>query len=346
MRKTENMEKAENMEKTENMGKQEYAGKTGNGGHAGNRTGRAGKDMRRLCAAPALALSVCLLPGCRLAREEVQAQRPEEDRLVGLFLTEQHLDRGTPELTVSPGGEVSFVENREEIAGTLTFDEGGPKDIVFDGMEGYGIYDLGVWNEEQGGYTWYAIADDIFSDGYWSTDVSDTSETNAVEVTVYVEPDGPGTFYFNPVYQTAGGDVYMLPGTGLSCVGDVYGASSTHTVSQEWKVSKDGQERVMRSSFDICITYVKQTASYRLLFMDRDSNVTDMMTGEELAEIWNAGQWELTVPAETAYLVLEQEKEGGDVQRTLCNRGEESLEFLRSAGGGYLMKQQMGVIWE
>lgn len=341
-----NMRKTENTEKAENTGKQENAEKTGTGGRAGNGTGRAEKYMRRLCAGSALGLSVCLLTGCRLAREEMQAQCPEEDRLVGLFLTEQYLDRGTPELTVSPGGEISFAGNREGIAGTLIFDEGGPKDIVFDGIEGYGVYDISVWNEEQGSYTSYAIADDIFSDGYWAVNVNDTSETNAAEVTVYVEPGGPDTFYFNPVYQTAGGDVYLLPGTGLSCAGDVYGASSTHTVSQEWKISENGQETVRSSSFDVCIIHVKQTVSYRLLFMDGDSNVADIMTGEELAELWDAGQWEITVPAGTAYLVLEQEEEGGDVQRTLCNRGETSMEFLQSAGGGYLVKQQMSMIWE
>ena len=311
------------------MGSVEYMGKISN----------MRKCMCRLCTVLALVIAACPLTGCRLALEEVKAQHPEEDRLVGIFLTEQYLEGGTPELTVNPGGEISFAENRERIEGTLVFDENGPKDIVFDGIEGYGIYDIAVWNEEQGSYTSYAVVDDIFSDG--SLKVGDGS---SLEATVYVGPDGPCALYFNPVYQTAESDVYMQPGSGLSWAEGAGIVSST--LSQERRVSENGQETVQSSSFAVCITYVKQIASYRLLFMDRNSSAADVMTGEELVKMWDAGQWQLRVPAEIAYLVLEQEEENGDIRRTLCNRGEESLEYLRSVGGGYIVKQQMNIIWE
>lgn len=301
---------------------------------------------KRLRAVPALALSVSLLTGCRLALEEAQVQDSAEDRLVGVFVTEEYLDRGAPELTVNSGGEISFVENRDGIEGTLIFDEHGPKDIVFDGIEGYGIYDIEVWNAEQGIYTSYAIADDVFSDGYWATTGNDTSEANEVEVTIYVDQDGPAGLYFNPVYQTARGDVYMQPGTGLSWAEGVWGASSTYTMSQEWKASKNGQETAMKSDFTIHIVCADGTVSYNLLFMGEDNRVTEVMTGDELVKMWEAGQWGLAVPTETAYLILEQENGSGDTRRTICNRGEASLEFLQSEDGGYMAKRQMNILWE
>lgn len=318
------------------------------GGAEGKRKiNNAIESPNRLYTALTLALSACLLTGCRLAKEEAQAQNSAEDRLVGMLVTEEYVDSGAPELTMISGGEISFAENRERIEGTLIFDEHGPKDIVFDGIEGYGIYNIKMWEENLGSYTSYAISDDIFSDGCWAIDISELSETNTAEVTVYVGPDGPRALYFNPVYQTAQGDVYMQPGTGLSWGEGVEGvSSSTHTVSQERKVSENGEETVESSSFAVCITYEEQIVSCRLLFMDRDSNVADVMTGDELVKMWDEEQWELAVPAETAYLVLEQEKGNGDTRRVFCNRGEESLEFLQNAGGGYLVKQQMNILWE
>ena len=311
------------------------------GGAEGQRTIMNGIECRkRLCTFLTPALSACLLTGCRLALDEAQAQNSTEDRLVGMLVTEEYVDRGTPELTMNSRGEISFVENREGIDGTLVFDEHGPKDIVFDGIEGYGIYDIKVWEEDIGCYTSYIISDDIFSDGYWAMDTSEMSETNTAEVTVYVGPDGPRALYFNPVYQTAQGDVYMQSGTGLSWAESVEGVSSTHTMSQEWKTSENGQEITWESSFIIHVVCADGTVSYNLLFIGEDNGVADVMTGDEV------GQWELAVSTETAYLVLEQEKGNGDIRRVFCNRGEETLEFLQNAGGGYLVKQQMNILWE
>lgn len=301
---------------------------------------------KRLRAVPALALSACLLTGCRLAREESQVQNSAEDRLVGIFVTEEYLNVGTPELTVNSGGEISFAESRERIEGTLIFDEHGPKDIVFDGIEGFGIYCFALWNEESEIYTSYGIADDVFSDRYWVTTGNDTSEDNTVEATIYVNSDGPTGLYYNPVYQTARGDVYMQPGTGLSWAEGVERSSSSHTMSQEWKASVNGQETAWKSSFIIHNVCADGTVSYNLLFMGEDNRVAEVMTGDELVKMWEAGQWELTVPTETAYLILEQENGSGDTRRIICNRGEASLEFLQSEDGGYMVNRQVSILWE
>lgn len=319
----------------------------------GKETGRRPRQRRpepesrktgrgRLCLALVLALSVCLLTGCRLALDEAKIQDSENDRLVGVFVTEQYLDSGMPEVTVNSRGEISVAENREGMDGTLIFDETRLEDIAFDGIEGYGIYDIRVWEDALGIYTSYAIADDIFSDGFWKMSGEESAEA---EVTIYVGQDGSDSFYFNPVYQTAQGDVYMQPGTGLFCTEKAEGSSSTHTLSWERKTAGNGQETVESSSFTIHIVYVGLIPSYKLLFMDGDSSVADVMTGDELVNMWEAEQWELKVPAGTAYLILEQEKENGDIARVICSRGEESLEFLRSVDGGYMVKQQMYIIW-
>lgn len=80
--------------------------------------------------------------------------------------------------------------------------------------------------------------------------------------------------------------------------------------------------------------------------MGEDNAVTKVMTGDELVKMWEAGQWELAVPTETAYLIPEQENGSGDTRRTICDRGEASLEFLQNADSGYMVKQQINILWE
>lgn len=80
--------------------------------------------------------------------------------------------------------------------------------------------------------------------------------------------------------------------------------------------------------------------------MDRDNHIADVMTGEELFKMWDAGQWEVAVSSGTAYLILEQEKSSGDVSRVLADRGEGALEFLQSLDGGFLVKRQIALCWE
>ncbi|MCM1192087.1 MAG: hypothetical protein NC123_12515 [Butyrivibrio sp.] len=317
--------------------------------------------LKRFCSVLVPVLAAGLLTGCRLAREEAETQDPAEDRLVGVFVTEEHLDTGMSEVTIGPDGEVSLVENKEGIAGRIVSDENGWQTIVFDraghteadgteaedtGIKGFGIYNIRVWEEGQEHYTYYGIADDLFSDVYWAVNSSDLTESNKVEATVYVEPEGPEGLYFNPVYQTSQGDIYLQPGNGLFGSASSEGMSGTHTMSWKRNIAQDGQEAVEESSYAISITCAARPTAYRLLFMGEDSSVTGVMTGDELAEMWEQGQWELSVPRGTAYLVLEQERDGGDALRTLCNRGEASMEFLRSAGGGYLVKQQIQIIWK
>ncbi|MCM1058609.1 MAG: hypothetical protein NC517_13550 [Firmicutes bacterium] len=327
--------------------------------------GKAGiekwKQGKTKVTALALIFSVCIFTGCRLAREERSAQDPEEDRLVGVFVTEEYLDTGMPEVTMSPGGEVSLVENKEGIAGRIVSDENGWRTIVFHRtghteadrgedesaeIKGFGIYDIRVREEGQEHYTYYGFSDDIFSDVYWAVNSSDSAESGRVEATVYVEPDGPEGFYFNPVYQTAQGDIYLQPGTGLFDSERPEGASGTHTMSWKRSVGQDGQETVEESTFAITIICAVRPTAYRLLFMGEDSQIAGIMTGEELAKMWEQGQWELKVPGKTAYLVLEQEREGIVVGRVFCDQGEKYLEFLQGADGGYLVKRQMDLIWE
>ena len=292
---------------------------------------------RKLGGAAVTVMSACLLTGCRLALEEAPLQDQGEDMLVGVFVTEEYLSVGIPEPVIGADGEVSFAENEERIPGTLVFDGEVPNRVVFDGIEGCGIYSLQLWDEDLQINTSSFVADDIFSDVSLAS-----GDRESLEATIYVGLDGPGSFYSNPVYQTPEGDVYMQPGTGLTLTGSdtrTDGASMSQKLSWERKVEQDGQETVTGASFTIHITFVDRSAACRILLMDEDNGIAGVMTGEELG-------WELKVPAEAAYLILEQEKSNGDIVRSVRSRGEESLELMRSLGNGFLTKQEITLVWE
>lgn len=313
-----------------------------------NKTGNersAGKAVRgghRPGWRPALALGLwaCLLTGCSLAREEIPAR--EEDRLAGFLLTEQYLRVGTPELKMGADGKVTIVDKEERIPGTLSYDKYGPDGVVFDGIEGYVICDLKVREEESGSFAHYGIGDDIFSDVHWVS-----GDTESVETTVYVEEGGITGFYFNPIYQTPEGEVYLLPGTGLASGTRTEGETMSHSLSWERTFREGDEERKKEgSSFTVHITYAKRPAGQTLLFFREDGSLIGSMDGEELAEIWAEESWELRVPAEAAWLILEQEKESGETARTFCNRGDGKLEFLQSGENGYLIKRLVSLQWE
>ncbi len=303
--------------------------------------GRLKKSSVKRCFALMGVLSACVLSGCSLALEEAKAGNLQEDRLVGVFVTMQHLDNGTPELIMNSAGEIVIKENREGIPGRLVLDEAGPYKVVFEGIEGYGVYSISVRDEVMGGDCHYGIGDDAFSDIYW-----ETGEKTSVEATIYVSREGPDCFYFNPVYQTAQGDVYMQPGSGLSFSERTEGVSFTHTLSWDKKITEDGRESLSGSSFTIHITLAELPAAYRLLFFNKENSVEKVMTGEELLKAVENGQWELEIPQETDYLILEQENEQGGITRIFCDKGAESLEFLQGLTDGILEKQQMSLGWE
>lgn len=135
----------------------------------GRKTDSHKKSRVKRCFALIAALSACAFSGCSLALKEAETRNLEEDRLVGVFVTMQHLDNGTPEFVMNSAGEIVIKENREGIPGKLILDEAGPYKVVFEGIEGYGIYSVKVRDEALGGDCYYGIGDDAFSDTYWQT---------------------------------------------------------------------------------------------------------------------------------------------------------------------------------
>lgn len=305
---------------------------------------RDGKK-RKLAVLIGLTAAAGLLGGCSLAREELQV--PGEDKLVGVFLTNKYLNTGTSELEVNWKGEVSFRTDSGRISGAFLwveepeYNDRAPK-ILFEGVDGYGIYSIEVPDENSEYGTGYSFQDGIFTQLHMAV----TGEGESMEATVYVEKDGPTDFYMNPVYQTARGEIYMQPGSAVSCETWSEGQSMSQTISTECTQNRNGEETKESISFTVHVTCAEKEETVSLLCMSSENNVINTISAEELSGMHSEEKTEVKIPAGTAYLIVQRQDENGEVVRTVCNRGEEFLSLMRSKGDGYLMPSGLTLVWE
>ena len=193
---------------------------------------------KKVCLAGVLLAGAAAVGGCSLAREELPAK--EDDKLVGIYVTKEYLRGELPELEISQSGEVQFVQEEVRIPGEILWNEGEEgrslSGISFEGAEGFGIYSIDLWNEDQQSLTGYSFQEEIFQELHLTTG----DGTVSMEAAIYVEEtDGVGKFYMNPVYQTSDGEIYLMPGSSLSAV-MTDGMSMSQTLSWEKKKSRDG----------------------------------------------------------------------------------------------------------
>ena len=305
---------------------------------------RAGKKGK-LAVLIGLTAAAGLLGGCSLAREELQAEG--EDKLVGVFLTNAHVDTGTAELEVNWKGEVSFREEPGRVPGELLWVEGpeyndrAPK-ILFEGVDGYGIYSIEVPDENSEYGTGFSFQDGIFTELHMAV----TDEGESMEATIYVEKDGPTDFYMNPVYQSPQGEIYMEQGSAVSCESWSEGLSMSQTISTECTQNRNGEETNERVSFTVHVTCKEKEETVSLLCMSSENTVINTISAEELLGMHSEEKTEVKIPAKTAYLIVQRQNESGEIVRTVCNRGEEFLSLMRSMGDGYLMPGGLTLVWD
>lgn len=305
---------------------------------------RADKKWK-LAVLVGLTTAAGLLGGCSLAKEELQAKG--EDKLVGVFLTNTYVDTGTAELEVNWKGEVSFREEAGRIPGEVLWNRdtdqvNRPSGVVFEGVEGYGIYSMEVPNESSEYGMGYSFQDDIFTELYMAV----TDEGESMEATVYVEKAGPINFYMNPVYQTPQGEIYMQQGSAVSCDSWSEGLSMSQTISTECTQNRNGEETKEKVSFTVHVTCAEKEEMASLVCMNSENNVIDTISTENLRGMSSEEKAEFQVPAGTAYLIVQRQNESGEIVRTVCNRGEEFVSLMCSMGDGYLMPGGLTLVWE
>lgn len=277
----------------------------------------------KIYAALVCVLGIFMLTGCRLARENADDTTPE-DKLVGVFITTEHLDLFDFEGYLSDNftnvkdGEIVLDGDTEKYQGrlyaelkakTLTNEETGEiietEEYVFP-VAGISFFSATV--PPKGEFESYitSVSDPAISDGHIDYKVSDEGESIVLTGTIYASPDKLSrTYYFNPVYQSADGRVYAVTGSGFMCDGgfESEGGLYSQTLDAEITSVENGKSKTDSVSVTISLSIMFATEKIAVLQMDQNSSILfeAAYAPDEMPE-------SISVQKDTAYIIVETHK--------------------------------------
>lgn len=320
---------------------------------------------RKVIIAICCAAILCALTGCQLAREDADTNA-YEDRLAGVFITTEHLDLFDFEAYLNDnisgmsGGEITMDGNTQKYQGrlyatlttiTLTNEETGEtietEEYVFEGVEGIPCFSATIPAAEGRDSYRTSISDPAISDGHMSIAVSDEENGVALEGTIYVSPTGrERVYYFNPVFQSADGSVYLTTGSGFM-VGDwptSEGEQYSQTLDATYTVTEKGKTKTESMSVKVSVSTMFAPEKIVVLQMDADSKLISRTeyTPGELPEAF-------TPEPDTEYLVVETYKRdaAGNAMtaRDIYNRDAEAVESFSARADGVCVKHWTQIEW-
>ena len=297
----------------------------------------------------ALMVSLC---GCQLAKGEELVETGESmtDMLIGVFITEEHLDLFDMEAylndnldsimsgkEIGPGEQAAY-EGRIYATPQGYLENGKPDGhFVFEDLEGYAYFTPTVEHPE--GETTVVNADSCFSDiknGYHSKD--NNLREISTEATLYVADDvGHVAFYMNPVYQDDSGNVYLMAGTGLHS--DIVGSMS-QSMDMERKVTIDDVETTEKYAVQITYKGVPRPERIVVLQMDVQSNV---LSREEYLPGQLPEQIDPVKGAE--YIIVETINET-EVTREVIAKDDRWMHTYDPQENGICEQQSTEVLWK
>lgn len=257
----------------------------------------------------------------RLAKNEPNTSTTsQKDTLIGVFVTRESLDLFDIEAYLNDHGQQLFSSNSENIIPLEDMNEykqriyatsieiedttadGEPlfrKEYTFPDLDGYLLCHAEI-SDNNGEYS-TTIADAIFCDIHSGLHTTDNGKHVTLSAMIYSLPQKDGvSFFFNPVYQTANGDVYLTSGTGSSVSGEILGGTCTHTLDDN--ISFSNGEKKTTSTTTITVSFQVVEKPDALILTQMDANHQILTTHHYVS-----GEMPNTViPLEdTAYLILE-----------------------------------------
>lgn len=318
-----------------------------------------------------LILTACLLAAAfvlgvsgavPLARAEEGADTAlaEADRLVGIFITTEYLDLFDAEGYFSDhadeilSGAAVDEDAAESYAGRLyatlqsvshpdaqTGEVRTSDEYVFGDAAGM-AYLVVRLTDAQGAYS-ASYGDEAISDGHISISETDDGSSLSLEGTIYVSTSaGSVTFYFNPVYQTAAGEVYAVCGDGMSFDGgQAAGMSCSQELKSESSGTLTGTGGSQSSRVQITLCFMDAPTQITVLQMAADHTVLSRE-----AYVPGTLPETLTVQDGTAYLMAETLSAASEAPaRTVCQPGDLWLNTFFCRADGICVMQATGLVW-
>ena len=265
------------------------------------------------------------------------------DRLIGFLITRTSLDQDDNQLTQAD--DYHYPATRVEKPGTIEADgEEEPYldvDYVFEGIDGFPFM-LASTETGDGVNSSTTISDGTVSDIQVSySQTNDNATEEGISGTLYLARGKDDyLFWFNPVYQTADGDVYAVRATaGMSPSLGICSSVSTHkTQDLSWTEGLKTFTRSMRvevkmllADKPVKVSIYQYNAAHELIRSDEydPSSVPETFSPLPVAE----------------YIVIETETDGCDPVREIFGKNDESFTVKLAREDGICVAEGHEIIW-
>lgn len=304
------------------------------------------------------------LSGCQLAREDAGAG--QEDRFIGVFLTTEYLDLFDLEayFTNNIGdifndkiieGDTQKYQDRiyaTPVENEYTDEETGEKitttEYVFEGISGIAYFAPTVPATDAFERYHTTMSDLAICDSSIHHNISDNANSISMEGSIYIAVGKEAEFYFNSVYQSADGRVYLLSeGGGFMISGDIdsEGDIYAQTMESEYTTTENGITKTSSVSVEVSIRTMFAPKRICIIQMNAESQV---IAQEEYAA--DAMPHTFFPDADTEYIVVEtykSDEEGGlFVTRELYGTDAELMQSFFAREDGICIKQDTQIMWE
>lgn len=147
-------------------------------------------------------------------------------------------------------------------------------------------------------------------------------------------------FYFNPVYQTADGEVYAVTGNGIFWSNEeTPGASWSTKITENQEVTLNGMNTSSGSEVEVTVCVMEEPTDIALLQFDGNHEV---LTGTE----YQPGTLpkRLDILSDTQYIMMETSSPEG-LSRTLFQKGDDFAYAFYCRDDGICIKQESEIGW-
>ena len=303
------------------------------------------KKILALAMALILTFGLC---GCQLAKPEGD-KNLQKDRLMGVYITRNYIDlfdmdsylQENLDKIIAQNGklELPAMENEGKLYAELTVDtypysEGEGYTYAFPELDGIMLAHFRMSSGEDA-YTATAVGEGI-------CDIHSRvgGEDAGISGTIWMAKDsGEAIFYLNPVYQTADGQVYLVPGSGIHFSSGV-GGRATQTMEERYTVTVNGETVEEHFAVEVSIDMAEPTQTVTVI----------QMNGKDLEVCRTTYQAdalpdELTPEDGTAYLIVQSNTKTG-TQRQICQPSDNHTEVFILLDQQICIRKYIYVNWE
>ena len=303
--------------------------------------------------------------GCQLAREDMGASAGG-DKLAGVFITAEYIDLFDMESylndnlksfqggTVIAGGNTQKYQGRlyatitnKTLGGEGTGETAGADEYEFGNIKGIAYFLRTEAASAPNGGLVTTTSNDGISDSHVNINSGDDTESISLDGTLYVVPSGANyEYYFNPVYQSPDGSVYLESGDGFMVSNQTYGEGAVFSqkLDETTTVTENGKSKTYSMTVNVSISSVFAPEKIKILQMDADNRILSQTeyTPGSLPEA-------IAPDGDTDYLIVETDSRDNSgilkTARKIYGRDSESLSAFYQQSDGLCIEQWTQINW-